>query len=130
MFLPMLEVSKWGTSGNEGEVRTHLYENGIDRIYVTWVFHGEKEGDSAVMRPGSNLVPIEMNDERVREGVIEDMGSFVDAAYGVFDRGDGVSGNEEFEPDQFVPETYLVSNITGINSWQKTSCILVVILAS
>lgn len=126
----MLEVSKWGTSGNEGEVRTHLYENGIDRIYVTWVFHGEKEGDSAVMRPGSNLVPIEMNDERVREGVIEDMGSFVDAAYGVFDRGDGVSGNEEFEPDQFVPETYLVSNITGINSWQKTSCILVVILAS
>lgn len=56
------------------------------------------------VRPSGNFIPTEINDEQVREGVVEDMGSFVDAAYGVFDRGDGVSGNEELEPEQFVPE--------------------------
>ncbi|XP_026409971.1 uncharacterized protein LOC113305078 [Papaver somniferum] len=86
------------------EVRKHISEKGIDRSYVVWFFHGEKEGDSTIRRPSGNFIPTEMNDEQAREGVIEDLGSFVDAAYGVFDRGDGVSGNEEVETEEFVPE--------------------------
>ncbi|XP_026395752.1 uncharacterized protein LOC113290358 [Papaver somniferum] len=86
------------------EVRKHLSEKGIDRSYVVWFFHGEKEGDSTIRRPSGNFIPTEMNDEQAREGVIEDLGSFVDAAYGDFDRGDGVSCNEEVETEEFVPE--------------------------
>lgn len=79
-------------------MRKHLYEKGIDRSYVIWVFHGEKDGDSAIRRPSGNFIPTE-NDEQVREGVVGYMGSFIDVAYGVVDWGDGVGINEELEPE-------------------------------
>ncbi|XP_026460020.1 uncharacterized protein LOC113360771 [Papaver somniferum] len=90
------------------EVQQHLYEYGIDKSYITWVFHGEKQPVNNVMsRPVESV-----SNEQVREDIFPDLTPFIDAAFevhgsnggGVFiDDANGTQDDTE-EPFEFEPD--------------------------
>lgn len=90
------------------KVRHHLYLYGIDKTYVTWVLHGEKQSVNNAMS-----IPVEdVANDQIIEDTFPDLSPLIDAAFEVHGRnGGGVciddvngiqDGDEypfEFEPD-------------------------------
>ncbi|RZC68166.1 hypothetical protein C5167_031419 [Papaver somniferum] len=85
------------------EVQQHLYLYGIDKTYVTWVFHGEK-------RPGNNAMSIPVEDvanDQIIEDAFPDLSPLIDAAFEVHERNSGgvcvddVNGTQDGDEDPF-----------------------------